>query len=104
MISVRAKYHLLLLVVVPLIAFLLFIPMIYISEWFIIIFFAWIIIMEEIITRSIKCPKCKSPVGYGTYRIRSHELFKWWKAIIPRNCEVCGNDLTKNEKKIKSKE
>jgi len=90
--NVRLKYHLLLFVFWPVIGFLLFIPVAFLSPWFFVLIVLWSVVIEFITSR-IRCPYCRSKVGWGRYIIFGFH-FEWWKVWIPKHCEKCGFELS----------
>jgi hypothetical protein len=63
----------------------------YVSNWFILPFFGWTLIVPHLLLKGIDCPKCGTPVTYqGTFfdfRIKG--------GFIRRKCQQCGWDLRK---------
>jgi len=98
MMSVRAKAHLLNLLVLPAGFFLLGLLGMMIHP-----LIAFLALPHMILIRSyslrIRCPSCDTPVHWRTHRLFGLRFEDWsWSLLAPKRCEWCGHDLTGKDK------
>jgi hypothetical protein len=97
MMSVRAKVHLLNLLVLPVGLFGLGLLGMTIHPLIAFLAFPYLILLRRYSLR-MRCPNCETPVQWRTHRLFGLRFEGWsWSLLAPKRCENCGYGLTKRE-------